>query len=61
LSVLEGLKKENLHNNNVKLAFYYHPNSNKLFSLDTESGIREIFGVHHMKFYVFDNDVILSG
>ena len=23
--------------------------------------MREIFGVHHMKFYVFDNDVLLTG
>lgn len=29
--------------------------------MDDESGIREIFGVHHMKFYIFDDDIIFSG
>lgn len=60
-SLLENLKRENLHNNNIKLAFYFNPLANKFLSLDFESGLREIFGVHHMKFYVFDNDVILTG
>jgi CDP-diacylglycerol--glycerol-3-phosphate 3-phosphatidyltransferase len=27
----------------------------------SESVLREVFGIHHMKFYVFDNDVIITG
>ncbi|KAL4456970.1 hypothetical protein ABPG74_014608 [Tetrahymena malaccensis] len=60
-TLVENLKKDNLHNNNVKLAFYYNPSTNKILSLDSESGLREIFGVHHMKFYVFDDDIVLTG
>jgi CDP-diacylglycerol--glycerol-3-phosphate 3-phosphatidyltransferase len=26
-----------------------------------ESPLREVFGIHHMKFYIFDNDVIITG
>lgn len=25
------------------------------------SGIKEIFGCHHMKYNVFDNDIIITG
>ena len=46
--------------NNVKLAFFRSPSTNKMLDLETESGFREIFALHHMKFYVFDNDVILT-
>ena len=27
----------------------------------SESGIREIFGVHHIKAHVFDDDVLITG
>ena len=26
-----------------------------------DNPLREIFGVHHMKYYIFDNDVIITG
>ena len=26
-----------------------------------DSALKEVFGVHHMKFFVFDNVVILTG
>jgi len=62
LSIVSPLKTENLHNPNVKLAFYCNPShGSKLFRFYNESGLREVFGVHHMKFYVFDDNVLLSG
>jgi len=59
--LIEKLKTENIHNNNVKLAFYRNPKVPPIFSIDKESGISEVFGVQHIKLYIFDNDVIISG
>lgn len=60
-AIIEHLRTNNLHNNNVRLGFFKNPNVNKLIGLDEESGLREIFGVHHIKCYLFDNDILLSG
>ncbi len=61
MSVVKELKTSNIHNKNVKIGMFANPIGNKYFSLETESPLREIFGVHHIKFYVFDDNVILSG
>ena len=29
--------------------------------LSSNKGLKEIFGCHHMKYLVFDNDIILTG
>ncbi len=60
-NLIGGLKLDNLHNNNIKLAFYKNPKSPRIFNWSDESPLREFFGVHHMKCYIFDNDVILTG
>lgn len=59
--IIEHLRVNNLHNHNIKLGFFKNPNVNKFLGLDDESGLREIFGVHHIKCYLFDNDILLSG
>lgn len=53
--------KENLHNPNIKLAFFRNPSASSFASFWEESGFREIFGTHHMKINIFDNNVLLSG
>jgi len=59
--MVEELKTSNLHNNNIRLAFYKNPNTPRIFNTYEDSGLREIFGLHHIKLYIFDNDVIVSG
>ena len=55
-----NLLKENKHNTNIKIGFYSPP-VNPLIYGDNTSGIREMFGVHHMKFYIFDDNVLITG
>jgi phosphatidylserine/phosphatidylglycerophosphate/cardiolipin synthase-like enzyme len=38
-----------------------HPFLPKIANMFHDGGAREIFNVHHMKWYVFDNKVILTG
>jgi len=53
--------QENLHNSNIKLAFFRNPSASTLTHLQTQSGFREIFGTHHMKINIFDNNVLITG
>ena len=39
-----------------------NPNVPRVFvNADIAEGLREIFGVHHMKIYIFDNNILISG
>jgi hypothetical protein len=60
-TLLSPLKYDNPHNKNIQIGFFRVPSNNHLFSIDQESGLGELLGVHHIKYYVFDNDVILTG
>ena len=59
--MVEELKTSNHHNNNIRLGFYKNPNTPRIFNTYEDSSLREIFGLHHMKLYIFDNDVMISG
>lgn len=48
-------------NHNIKLGFMRHPTLPSIFNMFHETGTREIFNVHHMKWYIFDNKVIFTG
>lgn len=45
----------------VRLGFYHNPDTGVLKGKMSNSPLREIFGVHHMKAHVFDNNVLLTG
>jgi hypothetical protein len=60
-TLLTPLKNDNPQNNNIQIGFFKVPSSNRFLSMDQESGLGELLGVHHIKYYVFDNDVILTG
>ena len=51
----------NILNQKIEIGFMRHPMLPKYFNLLEYSIGREIFNVHHMKWYVFDNKVILTG
>jgi len=38
-----------------------HPKLPMFFDMFDEGGAREVFNVHHMKWYVFDDKVIFTG
>ncbi|KRX07518.1 hypothetical protein PPERSA_11067 [Pseudocohnilembus persalinus] len=60
-TMVQHLKTTNLINNNIKIGFFRNPDVNPVINLDTDSGLREIFGVHHIKCYLFDDDILISG
>ena len=45
----------------MKIGFFSPPLRNPLLFDNNHTAIREIFGVHHMKFYIFDNNVLITG
>ncbi|CAD8065896.1 unnamed protein product [Paramecium primaurelia] len=55
------LRMQNLYSNNMKLGLMRHPFLPQFANMLEESAAREIFNVHHMKWYIFDNRVILTG
>jgi len=60
-TLVQELKTSNTHNPYIKVGFLQNSSANRVIRLDDESGLREIFGVHHMKAYIFDDDVLLTG
>jgi len=53
--------KDNRHNPHLNIAFFRDPTLNKLITIAGQGGAREVFGTHHMKIYIFDNNVLVSG
>jgi CDP-diacylglycerol---glycerol-3-phosphate 3-phosphatidyltransferase len=43
------------------VGFYHNPDTGMLKGKMSNSPLREIFGVHHMKAHVFDNNVLITG
>ena len=43
------------------MGLYRHPKLPTIFDTLNGSTFREIFNVHHMKWYIFDDKVILTG
>ena len=49
-------------NERMQVGLFEVPKIPKILKLfKSQNGIKEIFGCHHMKYLVFDNDVILTG
>ena len=49
------------HPNNLHISFFKHSKPWKFLEPFRSSGVCEIFGVMHIKFFVFDDRVILTG
>jgi CDP-diacylglycerol--glycerol-3-phosphate 3-phosphatidyltransferase len=45
----------------MRVGFYHNPDTGLLKGKSMNGPLREIFGVHHVKAYVFDDTTILSG
>lgn len=45
----------------MRVGFYHNPDTGMLKGKFSNSPLREIFGVHHMKAHVFDNNVMITG
>ena len=60
LSLLKPLKTENFKRN-VRVGFFHMPDTGFFQGKYFDSPMREIFGVHHMKAHVFDNNVLITG
>ena len=60
LGHLKPIKVENF-NRPVRVGFYHNPETGLLKGKFANGPLREIFGVHHMKLNVFDNNVLITG
>ena len=45
----------------VRVGFFHMPDTGMLKGKYSNSPLREIFGVHHIKAHVFDNNVLITG
>lgn len=60
LSMVKGLKLNNF-NREVRCGFYHNPDTGILKGKFSQGPMREVFGVHHMKAHVFDNNLLITG
>ena len=60
MSLLRPLKTNNFKRN-VRVGFFHMPDTGLLQGKYLDSPLREIFGVHHMKAHVFDDNVLITG
>ena len=58
--MLRGLKEKH-YQKNVRCGFYHNPDTGYLKGKGANSPLREIFGVHHIKAHVFDDNVLITG
>jgi CDP-diacylglycerol---glycerol-3-phosphate 3-phosphatidyltransferase len=59
--LLIPLKRE-FFSHKVKVGFWHHPDTGVIKGkLAQTNPLREIFGVHHIKAHVFDNNVMITG
>ena len=59
-TLLRPLKTETF-NSKVRVGFFHMPDTGTLKGRFSESPFREIFGVHHIKAHVFDDNVLMTG
>ena len=60
LSLLQPLKTQHFRKP-VRLGFWHNPDTGILKGKMSNSPLREIFGVHHMKLHVFDDNLLVTG
>lgn len=60
LTMLKGLKQE-AFKKKVRVGFFHMPDTGMMKGRFSESPIREIFGVHHIKAHIFDDNVLITG
>ena len=60
LTLLKPLKIDNFQKK-VRVGFFHMPDTGMMKGKYSESPLREIFGVHHIKAHVFDNNVLITG
>ena len=60
LTMLKSLKIENFRKN-ARLGFFHMPDTGLLKGKYSNSPLREVFGVHHIKAHVFDNNILITG
>ena len=60
LNMLKGLKVKHLQKN-LRCGFFHNPDTGFLKGKASNSPLREIFGVHHIKAHVFDSNVMITG
>ena len=59
-TLLSPLKVDNF-GKQVRVGFYHHPDTGMLKGKYSSGPMKEIFGIHHMKAHVFDNNLLVTG
>ena len=58
--MLKDLKTKH-YQKDLRCGFYHNPDTGLLKGKASQSPLREIFGVHHIKAHVFDSNVVITG
>ena len=58
--MLKGLKEKNF-TKNVRVGLFHHPDTGLFKGKYFNGPMKEVFGVHHIKAHVFDNNVLITG
>ena len=58
--MLSPLKKDSFRKK-LRVGFFHMPDTGMIKGRFSESAIREVFGVHHIKAHIFDNNVLITG
>ena len=53
--------KDRQYEKKLRCCFYHNPDTGFLKGKGSNGPLREIFGVHHIKAHVFDNNVLITG
>ena len=53
--------KEKHFQRNIRMSLYHNPDTGFLKGKASNSPLREIFGVHHIKAHVFDSNIMITG
>ena len=60
-SLLSDLKMKHYAHDSLRIGFYHNPDTGMLKGAVFPGPYREIFGVHHIKAHVFDDNVLFTG
>jgi CDP-diacylglycerol---glycerol-3-phosphate 3-phosphatidyltransferase len=59
-NMLKGLKVKH-YQRDLRCGFWHNPDTGFVKGKGSNGPLREVFGVHHIKAYVFDSNVVITG
>ena len=61
MSMLSDIYMKNINHKFLRFGLFNHPNQVNKWGQGIQTSVKEVFGVHHIKAHVFDNNVMITG